>query len=84
MNETLKPRIDSIRVWTSSPRRQPKAGDLRETKKHGKQVRIHQTSNGMRCISGSRYLFDWVSYDEARDRGLGHLLPKEAAQSEPA
>lgn len=73
--------VTSIRFYSGpAPRRQPKAGDLRETKKHGKQVRVHERSNGMLVVGSSgRHRYDWVSYDEAHRRGCGHLLPKEAA-----
>jgi len=74
--------ITSIRFYTSAPRRKPKCGDLRETKKHGKQVRVfaRATWNG-RPIGylsrGGRICYEWVSYDEARKLGDGHLVPKE-------
>jgi hypothetical protein len=82
--ETIKPRITSIRYYTSAPRKQPKVGDLRETKKHGKQVRVFRMAHGPggRVIgydcTGGRQNYDWVSYDEARKRGLDRLLPKDA------
>jgi hypothetical protein len=84
MIDTIKPRITSIRFYTSPVRKVPKVGDLRETKKHGKQVRVFRMATwngrviGYDC-TGGRQNHDWVSYDEARKRGFGHLVPKVAA-----
>lgn len=47
-------------------RKKPKAGDRRETKKHGVQVRVHERHNGMLVRSGSSYRYDWVSLDDPR------------------
>jgi len=49
-----------------SQRPKPKAGDRRTTKKHGEQVRVHETHNGMWVRNGSRYCFVWVSLDDPR------------------
>jgi len=73
----MEPRITSVRFYSGPAQRpKPKAGDLRETKKHGKQVRVHERHSGM-LVRGSRgYRYDWVGYDEARRRGDSHLVPK--------
>jgi hypothetical protein len=51
---------------TAAPRKQPKAGDRRATKKHGEQVRVHARSNGMLMVANGRYVYEWVSADDAR------------------
>ncbi|MBC7602755.1 MAG: hypothetical protein H7255_08870 [Ramlibacter sp.] len=51
---------------TAKPRRLPIAGDRRTTKRHGEQVRVHSTHNGMWIVSGSRYVYDWVSINDPR------------------
>lgn len=40
-------------------RRKPKIGDRRTTKKHGLQIRVVQTHDGMWVKSGSRYCYEW-------------------------
>lgn len=40
-------------------RRKPKIGDRRTTKKHGLQIRVVETYNGMWVRNGSRYRYDW-------------------------
>jgi hypothetical protein len=87
--DEIKPRVDSIRMWTSKPQRpKPKFGDLRETKKHGKQVRVFRMATwngrviGYDC-TGGRQNYDWVSYDEARRLGYGHALPRAATPASP-
>lgn len=83
MTATIKPRITSIRFYANAPRKQPKVGDLRETKKHGKQVRVFRMAHGPsgRIIgydcTGGRQNYDWVSYERARELGYGHHLPKD-------
>lgn len=65
--------------FSSTPRRQPpKVGDLRETKKHGKQVRIllrvwTGPHKGAYISRNGRACFEWVSYDEAVRKGFGYL-----------
>ena len=51
---------------TSSPRKKPTAGDRRTTKKHGDQVRVHLRHSGMMVVSGSRYVYEWVSASDPR------------------
>lgn len=51
---------------TAKPRKQPKAGDRRETKKHGKQVRVHSRCNGMTMVSNGRYIYEWVPESDPR------------------
>lgn len=84
MTDTIKPRITSIRFYTSTPRREPQVGDLRETKKHGKQVRVLQRATDHRgrpigyVSRRGRICMEWVSYERARELGYGHHVPKEA------
>lgn len=40
-------------------RRKPKIGDRRTTKKHGLQIRVVETHNGMWVRNGSRYRYEW-------------------------
>lgn len=82
--QKMKPRVTSIRYFSGPVRRQPQAGDLRETKALGKQVRVHERSQGMLVRNGSRYRFEWVSYAEARRRGDGHLVPDASPGNYPA
>lgn len=43
-------------------RPKPKEGDVRYTKKHGAQVRVHEKHDGMWVVgSGGRYRYDWVA-----------------------
>lgn len=60
--ESPKPRIDSIRFYTSKPQRpRPKTGDRRATKKHGVQIRIPcRTREGHHIVnSRGQATFDW-------------------------
>lgn len=47
-------------------RKKPRAGDRRETKKHGVQIRVHETHGGAMVVSNGRYMYDWVSLDDPR------------------
>jgi hypothetical protein len=51
---------------TARQRKQPRAGDRRVTKKHGEQVRVHVTHHGAWVVSGSRYVYEWVSVNDPR------------------
>lgn len=53
--------MTEIRIhFRSGPtRRKPKVGDRRTTKKHGLQIRVVETHNGMWVRSGSRYVYEW-------------------------
>ncbi len=77
--QVVKPRITSIRFSSTPYKRKPKAGDLRETKKHGKQVRVYERHGHMLVRTSNGYRFDWVSYDEAKRRGYSYLIPKDAS-----
>ena len=51
-----------MRIHILAPqRRKPKIGDRRTTKKHGLQIRVVETHNGMWVRSGSRYRYEWRS-----------------------
>lgn len=53
---------------TAKPRKQPKAGDRRTTKKHGEQVRVHVMHNGCLVMGGGHryYRYEWVSLADPR------------------
>jgi hypothetical protein len=57
---------------TAKPRKRPKAGDRRTTKKHGEQVRLHVRHNGAFVVSGSRYVYEWVALDDPRAAAYAH------------
>lgn len=66
----------------TTPRRpRPKTGDVRETKKHGRQVRVpvyvHDSRGnriGLNC-TGGRQNYEWVSLtpENVKAYGLGYL-----------
>ena len=55
-------------------RKQPKIGDRRTTKKHGLQIRVVATSEGMWIKSGSRYRHEWRKPDDLVGSQFEHLL----------
>jgi len=77
-------RITSIRYFTAPRRKAPATGDLRETKKHGKQIRLPMMARDHRgrvlgyLCNGGRQNYEWASYAEARARGYESYVPKEA------
>ncbi len=74
-----KPQVTSIRFFTSAPRRQPKSGDRRTTKKHGLQIRVFERHNGMLVVSGSRYRYEWRRPAELDGFDRHYLTPAELA-----
>lgn len=65
-------------------RRKPKIGDRRTTKKHGLQIRVVQTHNGMWCCSGSRYLYEWRTPAQLLGTRWEYLInPQERAAIVP-
>lgn len=52
-----------MRIYASTgpSRPKPRIGDRRTTKAHGTQVRVVQTSGGMWCVRGNRYVYEWRS-----------------------
>lgn len=67
--------VASIRFYSVSHKPKPKEGDIRETKAHGKQVRVmSRTLTGAFLVSGGRQLYEWISFEEAANRGLEHLI----------
>lgn len=84
MLTTPKPRITSMTISYTPKRAPPKVGDLRETKAHGKQVRIflkvwQGPHKGAYISCGGRACFEWVSYQEAVQKGFGNYVPKVTA-----
>lgn len=62
-----KPVITSMTFrYGPAPRKKPRAGDRRTTKKHGEQVRVPVMHNGMYVYSSGRPCFEWVSLDDPR------------------
>lgn len=55
-------------------RRKPKIGDRRTTKKHGLQIRVVETHNGMWVRNGSRYRYEWLKPSEPVGAQWAHLL----------
>lgn len=69
MTASLEIRVTNVRYWTSKPRKKPKAGDRRVTKKHGLQIRVHQRSNGCLVMGGGHryYLYEWCKPEDLSD-----------------
>lgn len=55
-------------------RRRPKIGDRRTTKKHGLQIRVVETHNGMWVCSGSRYRYEWRKPSDLVGKQWANLL----------
>jgi len=62
-----KPKITSIRYYTTKIRKQPKVGDARVTKKHGLQIRVWARAKCFASgkpigflVSNGRPVFEWV------------------------
>ena len=64
-----------IHISTSVPRRKPKIGDTRTTKKYGLQIRVVETTSGGSWIrSSSGYYYQWLTPDELRGTQWEYLL----------
>ena len=61
-------RITHLSFSSSVPKRTPKAGDERTTKKHGLQVRQQTQHGGMSVVSNGKPVWDWVWFNGDRDR----------------
>ena len=61
-------RITHMSFSSSLPKRTPKAGDERTTKKHGLQVRQQTQHRGMSVVSNGKPVWDWVDFNGDRDR----------------
>ncbi len=64
----------SMRIYVGPARREPKIGDRRVTKKHGLQIRVVETHNGMWVRNGSRYRYDWRTPGELSCTRWDYLL----------
>lgn len=54
-----------MKITILAPQRsKPKIGDRRTTKKHGLQIRVVETHNGMWVRSGYRYRYEWLKPSE--------------------
>lgn len=56
----MKPIITSMRFSSAPVRRKPQEGDVRETKKYGRQVRVRERHNGMAVVANGRPSYMWV------------------------
>lgn len=56
----MKPIITSMRFSSAPVRRKPQEGDVRETKKYGRQVRVRDRHHGMKVFSNGRPCYTWV------------------------
>lgn len=57
----MKPIITSMRFSSAPARRQPQEGDVRTTKKYGRQVRVRDRHNGMMVMANGRPCYSWVA-----------------------
>jgi len=73
-----------MRIHILGPqRKRPKIGDRRCTKKHGVQIRVVETHNGMWVKSGSRYRHNWKKPHELLGTQWDYLLnPQERAAAQ--
>jgi hypothetical protein len=64
-----------MRIHILAPqRKKPKIGDRRTTKKHGLQIRVVETHNGMWVCNGSRYRYEWRKPAELVGTQWEHLI----------
>lgn len=61
-------KITHMSFSSSLPKRKPKAGDERTTKKHGLQVRQQVQHRRMDVISNGKPVWEWVAFGSDRDR----------------
>lgn len=57
----MKPFITSMRMSSAPVRRKPQEGDVRDTKAHGRQVRVRDRHHGMLVSSNGRPCYSWVA-----------------------
>jgi len=67
-------------TFMKAHKKRPQIGDVRETKAHGKQIRVVVTSRGMWCKSGSRYLYEWRSPESLIGTQWEYLIKKSEQQ----
>lgn len=68
-----------ITLKTICPKR-PQIGDRRRTKRHGLQIRVVQTSQGMWCRSNGRYVYEWRSPETLIQSQWFYLLNEQERQ----
>lgn len=79
MTQEIKPRITSMRFFTSKPSRPaPKAGDRKHTKTRGALIRVPVVHDGMRVVnSRGKQTFDWRTPEQIYGTHYEHLLTPE-------
>lgn len=85
MTKEIKPRITSMRFFTSNPTRPtPMTGDRKHTKSRGTLIRVPVIHNVMRVVnSRGKQIFDWRTPEQIYGTRYEHLLtPEECAQFE--
>lgn len=64
-----------MKITILAPQRTlPKIGDRRYTSKHGQQIRVVETHNGMWVKSGRRYRYAWSKPSELAGTQWEYLL----------
>ncbi len=58
---------------STKPRRQPREGDRKYTKRRGWLIRLQQRSNGYCCVRNGRPLWEWVPESEIEPTLLNSL-----------
>lgn len=62
-----------VTISSGAPRRKPRQGDRKHTKKHGWLIRRQQTYQGMSCVRGNRPVWEWVREDSLEESELNTL-----------
>jgi hypothetical protein len=62
----------TITYGSRTPRKKPKVGDRRTTKKHGEQVRVFEQSQGCYVVSNGRPCYQWVPVSDAKEHMADH------------
>lgn len=65
-----------MRIIIQAPqRKKPRIGEIRTTKKHGKQIRVVETAPcGAWICSGNRYCYEWKTPEELIGTQWEYLL----------
>lgn len=83
MTQEIKPRITSMRFFTSKPARPtPKAGDRKYTKSRGMLIRVPVRYGGAMVVnSRGKQVYDWRTLAQIYGTSHEHLLtPEEREQ----
>ena len=68
-----------IHIQPGLKKPKPKSGDIRESKKHGRQIRVHSRIDGVMLYKRGKPVFEWVdltaeNLEANRLRHMKHLL----------